>query len=395
MRLPGLRRVPSSLLRRPAPGSGDFAWDADEYVPGNQLTLYVRGNELYPAMAAAIEEAQHSVHLETYIFGSDKVGNLFVDLLAAKARQGVRVRFIYDSVGCLDLDPALITRLRNAGAQTLEYHPVAPWRPRWAWNRRDHRKILVCDGAVGFVGGMNICDEHAPLEEGGQDWPDAHARVVGPAAYDLDRLFRSVWFQHTGRWFDSHGQPEPNGPGALAKVAANSEFLNRFAIREAYVNALTAAREQVCIANSYFVPDWRIRRALARAVRRGVSVRVLVPGSQTDVLPVWYAMRSTFSSLLSRGVRVFEWQGPMMHAKAVCVDRLWCSVGSYNLDHRSLRHNLEVNLHALDAAFAAELMGAFERGLAGSREITLDEWRRRSWRERLLEELWASFDYFL
>lgn len=394
MRLPRLPRV-ASLLRRPKPGSGDFTWDLEEYVPGNRLTLYVRGRELYPAMAAAIEEAKDTVHLETYIFGSDRVGTLFIDLLAQKARQGVRVRLIYDSVGCLDLDPALLTRLRNAGAQTLEYHPVAPWRPRWAWNRRDHRKLLVCDGTVGFVGGMNICDEHAPLDEGGKDWPDAHARVEGPAAYDLDRLFRSVWFRHTGRWFDSHGNPGPDKNGALAKVAANSEFLNRFAIREAYANALTAAREQVCIANSYFVPDWRVRRALAHAARRGVSVRVLVPGVDPDVRSVWYAMRSTYSSLLSRGVRIFEWQGPMMHAKAVCVDRQWCSVGSYNLDHRSLQHNLEVNLHALDARFAEKLMAAFEAGVAGSREITLEAWRRRPWRERLLEEFWASFDYFL
>lgn len=393
MPLPRLAKV-SRFLRRPKPGSGDLGWDQEEYVGGNALQLFVRGRELYPAMERAIEAAQKTVHLETYILGNDHVGRRFVDLLCARAKAGLRVRLIYDSVGSIDLDPSMVTRLRNAGCQVLEYHPVAPWRPRWAWNRRDHRKLLVCDGRVGFVGGMNICDEHAPKAEGGQDWPDAHARVEGPAAYDLDRLFRTVWFQQTGRWFESSGDPAPAATGAQVKIAANSEFLNRFAIREAYANALTAARSRVDIANSYFVPDWRVRRALAGAARRGVSVRVMVPGVP-DIRSVWHAMRSTYSSLLSRGVRIFEWQGPMMHAKAVSVDGRWCSLGSYNLDHRSLRHNLEVNLHALDEDFAKRLEAAFEAGVAGSREITMESWRARPWTDRLLEEFWASFDYFL
>lgn len=393
MRLPGLPKV-SSLLRRTKPGSGDFTWDLEEYVPGNRLTLYVRGRELFPAMEEAIEAARESVNLETYIFGSDAVGRRFADLLARKARAGARVRLIYDSVGSLDLDPVIVTRLRNAGAQVLEYHPVAPWRPRWAWNRRDHRKLLVCDGRVAFVGGMNVSSMHAPAEEGGLDWPDAHARVEGPAAYDADRLFRSVWFKHTGRWFDSAGHPGPAPGGSKVKLEANAELLHRFVIRESYANALRASRERVDIANSYFVPDWRVRRSLTKAARRGVSVRVMVPGVP-DIRSVWYAGRATYAALLTRGVRIFEWQGPMMHAKAVCVDRQWCSVGSYNLDHRSLRHNLEVNLHALDAEFAGKLADAFERGLAGSREITLAEWRARPWKDRLLEEFWSSFDYFL
>ncbi len=393
MRLPGLPKV-STLLRRAKTGSGDFTWDLEEYVPGNKLTLYVRGHDLFPAMLQAIEAATESVHLETYIYGSDDVGRRFADALEAKARAGVRVRLIYDSVGSLDLDPVILTRLRNAGAQALEYHPVAPWRPRWAWNRRDHRKLLVCDGKVAFIGGMNISAMHAPLDEGGLDWPDAHARVEGPAAYDADRLFRSVWFKHTGRWFDSHGHPGPAPGGAKVKIEANAELLHRFVIRESYANALRASQERVDIANSYFVPDWRVRRSLTKAARRGVKVRVMVPGVP-DVKSVWYAGRSTYAALLSRGVRIFEWMGPMMHAKAVCVDRRWCSVGSYNLDHRSLRHNLEANLNTLDPEFAGTLADAFDRGVEHSREITLDAWERRPWRERLLERFFAGFDYFL
>jgi len=374
------------------PASGDFSWDYDEYVPGNSLTLYVRGKDLFPAMEAAIERAEASVHLETYILGSDQTGRAFAELLARKARTGARVRLIYDSIGSLDLDPTLETMMRNSGVQILEYHPVAPWRPSWAWNRRDHRKILVCDGKVGFVGGMNLNDENAPADLGGGDWRDAHVRVEGPAARDLDLLFRDVWSAQTGRWFETAGDAATRGP-ARVKIAANQELLNRFVIREAYVNALLAAREQVSIANAYFIPDWRIRRALAQAARRGVDVRVMVPG-RSDSGAVWHAMRARYDSLLARGVRVFEWQGPMMHAKAVVVDRLWASVGTYNLDHRSLQHNLEVNLNVLDRAFAEELASQFELGLKGSREITLADWRRRPPLERLKERLWVSFDYF-
>ncbi|MFI5344990.1 MAG: phosphatidylserine/phosphatidylglycerophosphate/cardiolipin synthase family protein [Elusimicrobiota bacterium] len=392
MPLSRLPAVPRLLKRRPKPGSGDFSWDYDEYVPGNALSLYVRGRELYPAMTEAIEAAKHSVHLETYIFDGDNASRAFTELLAKKAREGVRVRLIYDSVGSIDMDPIFETRMRNAGVQILEYHPVAPWRTRWAWNRRDHRKILVCDGRVGFVGGMNISDENSPAELGGGDWRDAHLRVEGPAAYDLDRLFRAVWYPETGRWFESVGDPNAHRGAARVKVAANQELLKRFVIREGYVNALRAAREEVSIANAYFIPDWRIRRALAQAAARGVRVRVMVPGN-SDSAAVWHAMRGQYEYMLSHGVRIYEWQGPMLHAKAVVVDRTWCSVGTYNLDHRSLRHNLEVNLNVMDRALAEDVAAHFETGLAGSREITRDEWRRRPWTEHVQERFWSLFDY--
>ena len=393
MPLPRLPRVPKLLKRRPVRGSGDFSWDYDEYVPGNALTLYVRGKELYPAMIAAIEGAKHSVHLETYIFDGVNVGRAFAELLAKKARAGVRTRLIYDSVGSIDMDPIQETMMRNAGVQILEYHPVAPWHPRWAWNKRDHRKILVCDGRIGFVGGINISDENAPAEQGGGDWRDAHLRVEGPAAYDLDRVFRAVWHAQTGRWFESAGDPEETRGPSRVKVAANEELMKRFVIREGYVNALRAAREEVSIANAYFIPGWRIRRELALAADRGVNVRVMVPG-HSDSGAVWHAMRGQYESLLTRGVRIFEWQGPMLHAKAVAVDRTWCSVGTFNLDHRSLRHNLEINLNVLDRALAADLAARFETGLAGSTEITLADWRRRSWTEKLQERFWSLFNYF-
>ncbi|MBI5247727.1 MAG: hypothetical protein HY923_11165 [Elusimicrobia bacterium] len=391
-RIPALPPPVRKYLRRPKPSSGDFTWDADEYVAGNKLALFVRGKDLFAAMAAAIEDAKHSVNLETYRFGNDGTGRTFAELLARASKRGARVRLIYDSVGSIELEPVVVTMMRNAGVQILEYHPVAPWRPHWAWNKRDHRKILVCDGKLGFIGGMNLSDEHAAQDEGGLDWPDAHARVEGPAAHELERLFRAVWHKGTGRWFEADISSIAAG-GAAVRIVGNHEILKRFEIREAYVNALRAAKTEVAIANSYFIPDWRIRRSLAQAVKRGVKVRVLVPG-HSDISSVWYAMRATYASLLTRGVRIFEWQGPMMHAKAVVVDGKWCAVGSYNLDHRSLQHNLEVNLQTTDASFAAELQRRFEFGLSGAREIVKDDWERRSWAERALEQFFSSFEYF-
>src|SRR5688572_24018769 len=171
--LSGIRR----LLRRPLPGSGDFSRNLDFYLPGNQLTLFTRGRELYPAMWGTIESARETVHLEAYILRSDRTGGEFARRLEAKARAGVRVRVIFDAIGSMDLDVAFVNKMRNAGVQFLEYHPVAPWRPRWAWWRRDHRKVLVVDGTIAFTGGVNICDDHAPVEHGGSDWHDVHVRV--------------------------------------------------------------------------------------------------------------------------------------------------------------------------------------------------------------------------
>lgn len=382
------------LFRRPAAGSGEFeSIGRDRYESGNALTLYFKGGDAYKAMWRAIELAQETIHLETYIFSSDRTGEEFAARLMEKARAGVRVRLIIDGMGSLDIDPEMLTRLRNSGAQILDYHPVAPWRARWDWQRRDHRKILVVDGRVGFTGGVNISRENAPVELGGLDWRDTHVRVEGPAAFALDRLFRIVWFKETGRWFESSNHPEAAHGPSRVWVAANDEFFLRYSIRSVYLKALRAARREVLITNAYFIPDRGIRRALAAAVRRGVSVKILVPG-RSDVASVWHAGRYRYDFLLRHGVRLYEWMGPILHAKTVVIDRTWSAVGSYNLDHRSLLHNLEANLHVLDSGVAEQLAGQFTADLAHSREIHLLRWRRRRLIDRAFERLFYFFRYF-
>lgn len=381
------------ILKWPPAGTGDFNYHLDKYIGGNKVTFLATGGETYRAMLEAIEGAKESIHLETYILHSDKIGRRFAAALEAKARTGVRVRIIFDSIGSLEIDAVYLTRLRNSGVQLLEYHPIAPWRPRWAWGRRDHRKILVVDGRVGFAGSININDNHAPVEDGGGDWHDAHLRVEGPAAFALDRLFRSVWFKETERWFSLSSHPEHVRGDSKVWVAANEEFLHRYRIRSAYLNAVRAARDTVSIANAYFLPDLPSRMALAAAARRGVAVRLLVQG-RTDIASVWYAGRKNYDYLLRHGVRIYEWTGPILHQKSCVVDDLWCTVGSYNMDHLSLLMNLEVNLHVQDRHLAKRMHENFDDDVARSRPILLEEWRRRPLSEKVIERVFHMFSSF-
>jgi len=378
------------LLRRKRPGSGDFSRQLDQYLPGNTLTLLTRGDDTYRSMWDAIDAAQDTIHLETYILRSDSTGQEFSRRLQAKARSGVRVRVVYDAIGSMELDPSFVHQMRNAGVQFLEYHPLAPWRPRWSWWLRDHRKVLVVDGRVAFTGGVNISDDHAAPEKGGRDWHDVHVRLEGPAAHELDRVFRALWFKETRRWFPLDGpRAQPLGSSKVW-VVANQEFIYRYRIRAAYLDALKAARKEVLIANGYFIPDLRTRLALAAAARRGVSVNVLVPGS-SDVMSAWYAGRYEYDYLLSRGVRLFEWQGTILHAKCAVVDGTWATVGSYNMDHRSLLSNLEVNFNVLDPDFAGRLGEQLRADFAASREIVIPDWRRRPLSDKLIESFWRLF----
>ncbi|TBR23822.1 cardiolipin synthase ClsB [bacterium] len=381
------------LLPRAAGRAGYFAFP-EETTRGNRLQLLEDGREAYPAMLAAIAAARETVHLETYILRADKAGRLFSDALIERARHGVAVRLIFDAVGSLDLPGSFVQALRNAGVQVLEYHPVAPWRPRWAWGRRDHRKTLVVDGSVAFTGGVNISEVYLPPEQGGSGWRDLHVRVEGPAAYDLDRLFRQVWHSKTGRWFPLVGQPGERHGHSLVHVAANSEFLRRQLIRRALLHSIRRSRRRVVGAVAYFIPDRRVRRALFSAVKRGVRVDLLVP-EVSDIPAVAYASQFYYDTLLSHGVRLHAWPGTVLHAKAFAVDRLWASIGSYNITNRSLVSNLEVNLNVLDRGFAGRLEEVITSDIARSREIKLDEWRKRPYSELVLERLfWLLRSWF-
>lgn len=375
---------------RAAAAEGDLAYAHRPRLlrPGHRVELLRAGADAYPSMLAAIAAARDSVCFETYVLRDDATGRRFHAALAERARAGVAVRVLYDALGSLGLSEEFVDGLRAAGAEVVEYGPVAPWRRRFRLTRRDHRKILVVDGRVGFAGGLNVGDEYAPAEAGGGGWYDLHARVEGPAVAELAGLFRRTWVRAGGRRFplpvpapDPPAAPWTPTEGARATALANDELRDRWRIRDAYLHAIARAARSVRIMNAYFLPDRAVRRALGRAVRRGADVRVVVP-AESDVALVQAATRHLYPRLLRAGVRIFEWPERMMHAKAAVVDAVWSTIGSYNLDYRSLRLNLEVALAVVDRAFGERLSALIEADCARCHEVGADALARRPWWRR-------------
>jgi cardiolipin synthase A/B len=362
------------------------------FVPGNLVTLLHDGREAFPAMLAAIEQARRQVLLEMYWFGSDRTGRRFAEALVRAKQRGVEVAVIYDSVGSITAERAMFEELERQGVHVLEYHPVAPWRRRFRLSftrlsRRNHRKILVVDGRIGFTGGINLADEWAPLEEDGEAWRDDMMRIEGPAVEGFSRCFHRVWRRHDAPRLTRLGaQQAPDGAGPLLPVRILGEryFRHRHEIARDYASRLYSAERSVYISNSYFVPDGFIRRALIRAARRGVDVRVIVPAT-SDVEAVKFAGRAQHGKLLAAGVRIFEWQDGMFHSKTAVIDGQWCTTGTFNFDYMSLRQNLEVNASVLDAGLAGEVERAFDRDLKRTREVEMSELQFRSLSDRLLE----------
>jgi len=362
------------------------------FVGGNEVVLHRDGAEAYPAMLAAIGEAREQVLLEMYWFDSDRAGRRFADALAAAAARGVEVAVLYDAVGSFGADRAMFDDLRRAGAHVLEFGPVAPWRRRFRLERltrRDHRKILVVDGEVGFTGGCNLANAWLAVDDGGSGWRDDMVSVRGPAVRGLVRSVLGTWRQVGGpplaRLRSSEPSPGPVTGGMRVRVLAEASFLQaRREISRAYLRELEGARERAWIRNAYFVPDRAVRRALGRAAARGVDVRVLMPG-ESDVEIVRHASRATWGYLLRGGVRLFEWQPGILHAKSAVIDGRWSTIGTFNLDYLSLRSNLELNVSVDDEAFGATMEASFLRDLEHSTEVDRATFRYRPLGERLLE----------
>lgn len=395
MKLPTLRRRPPAPLPEPATDLA-YAYEPEALCDGHRITPLVDGDRAFPAMLEAITGAQHHVHLEMYLLRHDAIGNLFRDALVERARAGVEVRVIVDAVGSIGLSMGFIGDLRDAGVDFLEYRPLVRWRNWGRWARRDHRKIVTVDGRVAFAGGLNIGIEYAPRDMGGAAWRDTNVQVEGPIVADLELLFWTTWHNQGGRPYSLPAGASPDrGPeGALASVVGNAFRKQRTGIRRSYLHAIHNARELVYIANAYFVPDPGVRRALIRAVRRGVDVRVIVP-QRSDLLSVQYAGERTYSRLLRAGVGIYQWLGSHMHAKTAVVDGIWSTVGSYNLDYVSLFQNLEVNVQVIDRDFGARMQRIFETDFERCRALEYESWKKRPWWQKLLERFFYRFRRWL
>jgi cardiolipin synthase len=368
----------------------------DALRPGNQVDLLVDGEAAYPSMLQAIGSARSEIDLETYGMRGDGVGVRFVDALCARASAGVAVRVIVDAVGSFGLPEAMRRQLAVAGAEIVDFHPVAPWRRRWGWSVRDHRKLLIVDGAMAFAGGMNLGDEYAPRAWGGAAWHDLHAKVQGPAVRELQKLFRGTWRYLSGTIPPREGglgTPVAVG-GARVQVLAAGSRRDRRAIRRHYLHALRHARRRILLHAAYFIPERGLRRVLVNAARRGVEVRLVLPRT-SDVPAVQYASRATYAALLRAGVHIHEWLPSVLHAKTIVVDGAWGAIGSYNLDERSLSYNWELTLAIVDRAWCAALERAFEADLSSCASIALAEWSHRPFWEKVLERLFYTFRKWL
>jgi cardiolipin synthase len=335
--------------------------------------------------------------METYIYQSDKAGRRFGAALMERARAGVTVRLLIDAVGSVDMEQAYVEELKAAGVRLATFRPFS-WKAGLGFNRRDHRKILVVDGRVGFTGGLNIGDEYAAVEDGGGGWHDMHARVEGPVVAEMARLFRRTWLAAGGDRYPQIEEPAAESVAtestAFAIAVGNEEMRRRATIRRFYLHAMRRARESIQIMNAYFIPDRGIRRVMANAVKRGVKVSVIVP-EKNDLKSVQFAGHHVFAKLLRAGVRIFEWPERMLHAKTAVVDTVWATIGSYNLDARSLFHNLEVVLCIVDRGFAAGVAAQLEHDAGQSKEILLERWNERPWWRKVAEWFFYQFRHWL
>ena len=371
--------------------------DPRALIPGHAVRLLSNGAQAFPVWLAAIDAARVRVSLEMYIFSDDNIGRRFADALVRAAARGVDVRLLYDYVGCRETPARFFQRMRSRGIHVIAYHRYRFWRPRlWTLFRRNHRKTLVCDGEVAFTGGLNISDEWAPKSEGGGDWHDAAIEVRGPAVATIEAAFFRSWNRRARKRarLDVARLRPPDAVGRVRlAVIGNDERRERFAIRRAGLHAMRESRRRIDIVNPYFVPDRGVLRAMMRAAARGVAVSVLVPlASDSRILDL--AARATFDRLLAAGVRIWRSHN-VVHTKALVVDDVFVSIGSYNLDHRSLTYNLEMVVNVLDARHATDAVAMIEGDVAGSEELTREGFGRRSWFARLRERFVYSFRKWL
>lgn len=361
-------------------------------VGGNRIDCLLNGDEIFPAMLSALRRAERTITFETYIYWSGKIGGEFADVLAERAAAGVRVHLLLDWVGSDKLDNAAMRKMRDAGVEIERYRPLR-WYNLSRLNNRTHRKLLVVDGKIGFIGGVGVADVWLGHAQSPEHWRDTHFRVEGPVVAHLQSGFLDNWMKtradvlNDDRYFP---QLEPAGD-QLAQVFKSSPREGSNSARLMFLMSIEAARQRILIANSYFVPDDRCVEALTAAAKRGVAIQIIVPNHHTDMPLARRASRARWGPLLEAGVAIFEYQPTMYHCKVMVVDHCWTTVGSANFDNRSFRLNDEANLNALDEGMATEQARIFADDRAKSQQITLEMWRNRPRSEKIREALAALF----
>lgn len=381
-------RKAARLASRPTP-QGQLLRLAEQVTglppsSGNRVELLAGNERAFERLEAALRSARRSIWAEYYIVLNDETGRRFLDLLAERARAGAEVRLLYDAVGSLSINARLLEAIRASGGKTAAFLPLNPLKRRWSVHLRNHRKIVVVDGEVGFTGGMNVGDGYSgrALLRPVRRYRDNHLEVRGPAVGDLAQTFAEDWSFATGGHLHPMPHPSPvRGGRSLVAVVPSGPDQELNASAEVHFGAIGAARKRLYLTSPYFIPDDPTLRALVNASLRGVDVRILLPG-RSDLVLLGPAIRSYFPALLGGGVRIFEYRFPL-HAKTMVVDGSWGIVGSANVDIRSFRLNFELGALVVDPAFARTLERRFLADLEGAVEVTPRQIARRGFLDRL------------
>ncbi len=353
---------------------------SESYVTrGNEAMIYHDSEALFLAMSLAIESAQSHVHMEYYIFAADETGRAVRDLLLRKAGQGVEVRLLLDAVGCWRLPRSFVKEMERGGIKVAFFLPWGLTRRRFHVNCRNHRKAIVVDGKVGFLGSQNIGDEYLGRRKRFAPWRDTHLRVHGPAVTQLQEVFVEDWHFATGEDLAEKNKyfPEPQLAGShIVQIIPSGPDRRANVMHQLLYAAVSDAKHSISLITPYFVPDRAMILALESAAYRGVRVRLMLP-SRSDHRIVLWAARSYYEELLEAGVEVYEYDEGMLHSKVVVVDRRWAMVGSANMDERSFRLNFELTSILYDAGLTQELVADYEALREKARRVTsemLDRW---------------------
>jgi len=364
-----------------------------QIVGGNRVDTLLNGDQIFPAMLEAIRSARKTITFETYIYWSGEVGKAFADALAERAKAGVKVHILLDWVGSQKIKAEYLQQMEAAGVEIRKYHP-----PRWyninKLNNRTHRKLLIVDGRVGFTGGVGIADEWSGHAQDEDHWRDTHYRLEGPAVAQMQAAFVDNWTKVSGVVL--HGEPYfpaiSESGGLPAQIFMSSVEGGAESMHLMYLLSIAASRRSIDLSMAYFVPDELASEALVAAIKRGVRVRIITPGKNTDAALVRSAGRATWGPFLQAGAQIYEYQPTMFHAKVLVVDGEWVSVGSTNFDTRSFRLNDEANLNVLDRDFAQRQLADFEKDLKRSRRVTYEEWSNRPWTAKVTDHFLAIFN---
>jgi phosphatidylserine/phosphatidylglycerophosphate/cardiolipin synthase-like enzyme len=360
---------------------------------GNRFQLLIDGNQFYPAMLHAIAAADNHVLLEMYLMESGEVADRFIAALLAAAERGVAVYLLLDDFGARGLQRKDRERLQQGNITVVYYNRLRYGELRRNFFR-DHRKLLVVDSRIAFVGGAGITDEFDPPHLPERRWRETMVAAEGPVVVDWQSLFCDTWRHAAGIHLTFPTSVKPEMAGTQRGRVNYSRGILYPEITRTVINRTRGARNRIWLAMAYFVPSVKLRRSLRQAARRGVDVRLLLPGNHTDHPAVRHAGRRFYSRLLRHGVRIFEYQPRFSHSKVVACDE-WVSIGSSNIDRWTLHWNLEANQEIDDTSFAEQVCLMLEQDFRNSRECLFTEWRNRPWYRRLRESFWGRIDIWI